>query len=58
MKHEFTLRTLGAAIGLALAAPALFAQTPTVAPKPVTAPPAAAKPAPAPVTTPDRKSVV
>ena len=52
MKHEFTLRTLGAAIGLALAAPALFAQTPTVAPKPVTAPPAAAKPAPAPVTTP------
>lgn len=52
MKHEFTLRTLGAAIGLALAAPALFAQTPTAAPKPVTAPPAAAKPAPAPVTTP------
>ena len=52
MKHEFTLRTLGAAIGLALAAPALFAQTPTAAPKPVTAPPAAAKPAAAPVTTP------
>lgn len=48
MKHEFTLRTLGAAIGLALAAPALFAQTPAAAPKPATPVPAAAvKPAPA-----------
>ncbi|MBL8433898.1 MAG: amidohydrolase family protein, partial [Zoogloea sp.] len=48
MKHEFTLRTLGAAIGLALAAPALFAQTPAAAPKPATpAPATAVKPAPA-----------
>lgn len=48
MKHEFTLRTLGAAIGLALAAPVLFAQTPAAAPKPATpAPATAVKPAPA-----------
>ena len=39
MKQEFTLRTLGVAIGLALAAPALFAQTPA-------APLADARPAP------------
>ena len=51
MKQEFTLRTLGVAIGLALAAPALFAQTPAAAPKPVS-PPAAVKPAAAPVTAP------
>ncbi|WP_298599381.1 amidohydrolase [Zoogloea sp.] len=50
MKQEFTLRTLGVAIGLALAAPALFAQTPAAAPKPVS-PPAVVKPA-APVTAP------
>lgn len=51
MKQEFTLRTLGAAIGLALAAPALFAQTPAAAPKPVS-PPAAVKPAAVPVAAP------
>jgi len=51
MKHEFTLRTLGAAIGLALAAPALFAQTPVAAPKPVS-PPTAVKPAAVPVAAP------
>lgn len=45
MKPKFTLRTLGAAIGLALATPPLFAQTPAAAPKPVNAPAAAAKPA-------------
>ena len=49
MKQEFTLRTLGVAIGLALAAPALFAQAPVAAPKPVS-PPAAVKPAAASVT--------
>lgn len=51
MKQEFTLRTLGVAIGLALAAPALFAQTPAAAPKPVS-PPAAVKPAAVPVAAP------